>query len=126
MPSWKALLASLSLAAASVWAVESGGSRVASLRREMAALDAAGRAEGESFLKTLRGDHADRQIEHFDRRRELALQQARARRDQLLGVFGLVGAALLLAASSVVRRIRAEVEAGPQPGATGDPDRPAP
>jgi hypothetical protein len=113
MPSWKAFLPSLLLAAASLWAVQSGGARVESLRAEMAALDAAGRAEGESFLKTLEGDHADRQLAHFDRRRELALQQARARRDELLGVFGLVGSALLLAGGALLRRIRAEVEAGP-------------
>jgi len=109
---WKAVLVSLPVALAGGWAVVSGGVRIDGLRREMARLEAAGRAEGESYLKTLEGAHADRQLEVFDRRRELALDLARARRDQLLGVLGLVAAALLYAGVVVVRRIAREVEEG--------------
>jgi len=109
MPSAKALLVSLPVALAGAWALGSGTMRVEELRREMSRLDAASRAEGESFLKTFEGAHADRQIQHFDERRRLALQQARARRDQLLGLLGLAGAALLLAGVTIVGRIGAEV-----------------
>lgn len=100
---------SLPVALAGAWALASGTLRVDELRGEMSRLDAAGRAEGESFLKTLEGAHADRQLQHFDARRRLALQQARARRDQLLGVLGLVAAALLFAGVTVVGRIGTEV-----------------
>jgi len=109
MPSAKALLVSLPVALAGAWALGSGTMRVEELRREMSRLDAAGRAEGESFLKTFEGAHADRQLQHFDARRRLALEQARARRDQLLGLLGLVAAALLLAGVTIVGRIGAEV-----------------
>jgi hypothetical protein len=121
---WKALLVSLPVALASGWALASASSRLEGLRAEMARLEEAGRAEGESFVKTLEGAHAERQLEHFDRRRHLALEQARARRDQLLGVLGLVAAALLFAATRVIRRIGAEVaeerqRAAGEPGSDG-------
>ncbi|MBI5070137.1 MAG: hypothetical protein HZB56_18025 [Deltaproteobacteria bacterium] len=100
---------SLPVALAGAWALASGTMRVEELRREMSRIDAAGRAEGESFLKTFEGAHADKQLQHFDERRRLALEQARARRDQLLGVLGLVASALLLAGITIVGRIGAEV-----------------
>ena len=109
MFSWKSFLVALPVALAGAWGVVDGGERVAAARAEMAREAAAGRAEGESFLKTLEGAHADRQIEAFDRRRALALDLARARRDQLLGLLGLVAAGLLGAGVSVVRRIAREV-----------------
>ena len=107
---WKALLVSLPVALAGGWALASASARLEELRAEMARLEAAGRAEGESFVRTLEGAHAERQLEHFDRRRALALEQARARRDQVLGVLGLVAAALLFAGARAVRRIGAEVD----------------
>lgn len=107
---WKALLVSLPVAFASGWALANASARLEALRGEMARLEAAGRAEGESFVRTLEGAHAERQLEHFDRRRLLALDQARARRDQLLGFLGLVGAALLFAGVRAFRRIGAEVD----------------
>ena len=109
MFSWKSFLVALPVALAGAWGVVDGGARVTAARAEMAREAAAGRAEGESFLKTLEGAHADRQIEAFDRRRALALDLARARRDQLLGLLGLVAAGLLGAGVSVVRRIAREV-----------------
>jgi hypothetical protein len=107
---WKALLVSMPVALAGGWALASASARLQDLRGEMARLEAAGRAEGESFVRTLEGAHAERQLEHFDRRRALALELARARRDQLLGVLGLVGAALLFAGARAIRRIGAEVD----------------
>ncbi len=131
MPPRKALLVAVPLALASVWGVVSGAERLASLRGEMARLEAAGRAEGESFVKTLRGAHADRQLEAFDRRRALALEAARARRDQLLGYLGLAAAALFLAGAAAVRRVAREVaedrrlvSGPPDDGGRPPPDRP--
>jgi hypothetical protein len=112
MISWKAVLVALPVALAGGWGVVSGQSRLERARQEMAQLEVAGRFEGESFMKTLQGAHADRQLEVFDRRRQLALELARARRDQMLGVLGMVASALLLAAASVIRRIAAEVAEG--------------
>src|SRR5512147_3283001 len=116
----KALLVSLPLALGSGWALVSGSSRLEALRAEMARLEEAGRVEGESYVQTLEGAHADRQLEHFDRRRQLALEQAAARRDLMLGVLGLVGAALVLAGGRVLGRIAAEVEEERR-GISGDP-----
>jgi HAMP domain-containing protein len=125
MISWKAFLVAFPVAVAGAWGVASGQSRLESARQEMARLEVAGRFEGESFMKTLQGAHADRQLEVFDRRRELALELARARRDQMLGVLALVASALLLAAASVIRRIAAEVAEGSRlvSGRSGDGDR---
>jgi hypothetical protein len=109
MLSWKALLVALPVALAGAWGLAEGGSRLQATRREMARLEEQGRAEGESFLRTLQGSHAERQLEAFDRRRVLALELARARRDQLLGLLGLVSSGLIAAGGTVVGRIAAEV-----------------
>jgi hypothetical protein len=121
---FKALLVSVPVALAGGYALTSGTTRLEALRGEMARLEAAGRAEGESYVKTLEGAHAERQLEHFDRRRRLALEQARARRDQMLGVLGLAGAALIFAGARLVRRIGAEVsEEQREISGGGDPGR---
>jgi hypothetical protein len=112
MLSWKAVLVALPVALAGGWGVASGSSRLAAGRGEMARLEAAGRAVGDSFVQTLQGSHADRQLELFDRRRALALDLARARRDQMLGALGLAAAALVLAGAAVAGRIAAEVDEG--------------
>lgn len=112
MPPLKAFLVALPVALAGGWGVFHGSSRLAAVRQEMAQVDAQSRAAGESFLKTLQGSHADRQLEALDRRRALALELARARRDQMLGALGLVAAALVLAGAAVARRIAAEVDEG--------------
>jgi len=110
MPPWKALLLSVPLALAGSWAALDAGARLERLRRQMDELATAGRTEGDSYMKTLKGEHADRQLEHFDRRRELALELAHARRDQLLGILAVVGGALVFAGAALARRIGAEVE----------------
>jgi hypothetical protein len=84
--------------------------RVNRHERELAQVAVAGRAAGASFVETLQGEHAERQRLAFDRRRDLALGLAAARRDRLLGVLGVAGAGLLGAALSVMSRISAEVE----------------
>jgi hypothetical protein len=109
MLSWKAFLVSLPLALAGGYGLVSGGLRLSAARAEMARQAAAVRSEGESYMKTLEGTHADRQLEAFDRRRALALDLARARRDQLLGLLGLVAAVLAALAVTVVRRIGREI-----------------
>ncbi len=101
--------------------------RVQDGERELAALAVAGEAEGQSFVATLRGEHAERQQLAFDRRRALALSLAAARRDRLLGILVLAAAGLGAGALSVMARIAAEVEEDrqhlrAQPGQRG-PDR---
>lgn len=84
--------------------------RVNRLEVELATLATEGRAAGASFVETLQGEHAERQRALFDRRRDLALELAAARRDRLLGFLGVAGAGLGGAALSVMSRISAEVE----------------
>jgi hypothetical protein len=98
------------IAAAGLALTVHGTFRVNALERELAATSAEGKAAGESFVATLRGEHAERQKLLFERRREVAIDLAAARRDRLLG-FLLTGAAGLAgAALSVMSRIAAEVE----------------
>jgi hypothetical protein len=84
--------------------------RVNGLSSELATLGAAGRAEGQSFVETLQGEHAERQRVTYDRRRAIALSLAAARRDRLLGLVLTAAAGLAGAALSVMARIAAEVE----------------
>jgi hypothetical protein len=84
--------------------------RVTSLEARLAALATEGRAAGASFVETLQGEHAERQQALFDRRRDLALELAAARRDRLLGFLAVAGAGLAGSALSVMSRIAAEVE----------------
>ncbi len=84
--------------------------RVRSLEGELQALAATAKTEGDSFLATLQGEHAERQRVAFVRRREVALALAAARRDRLLGVLGVAGAGLLAGALFVMSRIAAEIE----------------
>jgi hypothetical protein len=84
--------------------------RVNRLERDLATVAVEGRAAGASFVETLQGEHAERQRLAFDRRRDLALRLAAARRDRLLGVLGVAAAGLVAVALSVMSRISAEVE----------------
>jgi hypothetical protein len=84
--------------------------RVNRLDRELAALASEGQSAGASFVETLQGDWAERQRVAFDRRRELALDLAAARRDRLLGVLAVATAGLAGAALTVLSRIAAEIE----------------
>ncbi len=84
--------------------------RVRALEAELQSARVAGQAEGASFVETLRGEHAERQRLAFDRRRDVALALAAARRDRLLGVLVIAGAALVLGGGRVLSRLAAEVE----------------
>ncbi len=84
--------------------------RVNRLERQLAALASEGQSAGASFVETLQGDWAERQRVAFDRRRELALDLAAARRDRLLAVVAVAAAGLAGAALNVLSRISAEIE----------------
>ncbi len=101
--------------------------RVAEGERRLAELSDAGRAAGESFVETLRGEHAERQWLAFDQRRAVALSLAAARRDRLLGLLAAAAAALLAGSLSVLSRMSAEVEEDRRHVAGGgDPSPPDP
>ncbi len=103
-----ALLCAVALAGL---AVAVGASlRVQALDAELQAARATGQAEGASFVETLRGEHAERQRLAFDRRREVALGLASARRDRLLGALAIAGVALVFGARRVLSRLAAEVD----------------
>jgi hypothetical protein len=101
----------LPLAVAGIGLAVHAGTRVHALEVELAETARAGREAGQSFVETLRGEHAERQRIAFDRRRVVALELAAARRDRLLGVLGAAGAALLAGGLVLLGRIAAEVEA---------------
>lgn len=84
--------------------------RTSDLEREVASAASAGEAAGASFVETLQGEHAERQRLALDRRRELAMELAAARRDRLLGFLAVAAAGLTGSALSVMSRISAEVE----------------
>jgi hypothetical protein len=84
--------------------------RIRDHERGLAEAATAGRAAGASFVETLRGEHAERQQLAFERRRGLAHHLAAARRDRLLGLAVVAGAALAAAGLRVLARIAAEVE----------------
>jgi hypothetical protein len=84
--------------------------RVNGLERELAALGTEGKAAGASFVQTLQGDFAERQRAAYDRRREIAIDLATARRNRLLGILGVGAAGLVGAALSVMSRIAADIE----------------
>lgn len=100
--------------------------RVRTLDAEVQAARKTGQAEGASFVETLRGEHAERQRLALDRRRDVALALARARRDRLLGALAIAGAALVYAGGRVLSRLAAEVEEDRRhigPAAERGPDR---
>jgi hypothetical protein len=84
--------------------------RVNALERDLSAVATEGRAAGASFVQTLQGEHAERQQAAFERRRLLAIELARARRNRLLGALGVGAAGLVAAALSVMSRIAADIE----------------
>ncbi len=84
--------------------------RVNGLQRQLEALAQEGQSAGASFVETLQGGFAERQRLAFDRRRELALDLAAARRDRLLGVLAVAASGLAGATLSVLSRISAEIE----------------
>ena len=110
MPRTKTALLCLTVALAGVGVAVDASLRVASRERDLAALAAASKAEGDSFVDTLQGEHAERQRLALDERRSLALALAAARRDRLLGGLAAVAAVLVLSATRVLSRIATEVE----------------
>lgn len=104
------LLVTLPLALGGLGVATHATFRVRELDEELRALASQGKAAGDSFVATLKGEHAERQRVAFDRRRDIALQLAKARRNRLLGLLGVAAAGLGGAALSVMSRIAAEVE----------------
>lgn len=84
--------------------------RLDALEHELAETARVSRSAGASFVRTLRGTHAERQRLAFERRRRVALDLAAARRDRLLGFLAVAGAGLGAAALSVMSKIAAEIE----------------
>ena len=84
--------------------------RVHEGERRLAELGAAGRAAGESFVETLKGEQAERQWLAYDERRAVALSLAVARRDRLLGILAAGSAALAAVGLRALSKIAAEVE----------------
>ncbi len=83
--------------------------RVAQARRDLAALARTSAFEGRAFAETLRGAHAERQLEALDARRALARKLAAARRDRLLGVIALLGAVVVGAGLRSLARMAEEI-----------------
>jgi hypothetical protein len=109
MISRKALLVSLPVALAGGAVALTSTQRVEWLRGELRAATTQGKREGESFVATLRGSHAERELEALDRRRAIAAELAAAYRNRLLGLLALVAAALLFAGAQAAARISAEL-----------------
>jgi hypothetical protein len=106
----KILLVCGPLAAAGLGLALHGTLRVQAGERALVQAQSDAERAGTSFVKTLRGDDAERQRLAFERRREAALGLAAARRDRLLGFLLTAGAGLLGAGLSVLSQIAAEVE----------------
>jgi hypothetical protein len=98
------------LAALGLAAAVTGTVRVGRAHRDLAALAETSAFEGRAFAETLKGAHAQRQLEALDARRDLARQLAAARRDRLLGVILLVGAVLAALGLRAFGRMAAEIE----------------
>jgi hypothetical protein len=97
------------LAALGLAAVLSGTLRIARAQRELAALAETSAFEGRAFAETLRGAHAERQLEALDRRRALARELATARRNRVLGVVVLAGTAILALGLRAFARMAEEI-----------------
>jgi hypothetical protein len=100
----------LPFAIAGAWAVVDATGQIDALKEELAREEETGRSEGASFVETLQGSHAERQFKAFDRRREIAVQLTRLRRNRFVGLFAVAFAGLGLATATVLRRIATELE----------------
>lgn len=105
----KAILVSLPLVAGGGLFMANGHARLTALRAELAAVDAQGRAEADSYVRTLQGAHAQRELEHLTHRHEVALRLAAARRDRLLGFLGVMGGVLAFLGVRIAQRIASEI-----------------
>jgi hypothetical protein len=110
MISGKALLVAVPLAVAGGLLASTSSLRVGELLQEIATLDAEEKREGASFVSTLQGAHAERQLQLLTRRHDAALRLATARRNRLLGVLLVLAAALAYGAVRVAQKVAAEVE----------------
>jgi hypothetical protein len=106
----KAAIVFVPIAVAGAWAVVDATGEIDALKEDLARQEETGRSEGASFVETLQGSHAERQFKAFDRRREVAVQLTRHRRNRFLGLFAIAFACLGLATAFVLRRIAAELE----------------
>lgn len=106
----KALLLAFPLAAGGGWLVHSSSGRIGDLRAELLRLDGEVRDEGASYLRTLQGSHAQRQLDALSRRRAAALDLAAARRDRLLGGLLLGFAAVVFFSVRAAGRIARDLE----------------
>ena len=97
-----ALAAGVGLVAQSTW-------RIHDLDERSAGLAEAGRVAGDSFVETLQGEHASKLFEAFDRRRQVALARADARRNRLFGVLLAVAGGIGLATGRAFRQIADEI-----------------
>lgn len=103
-------LVSLLLLAGGVALVWRATVALGALERESDRLGAEGREAGRSFVETLQGEHATRQLEAFDRRLSVAIERASVRRTRLYGVLAIVAGALGLLAARGLARIADEIE----------------
>ncbi len=103
------LLVCAPLAALGLVVAVHGSWRVSQARRELAALAETSAFEGRAFAETLRGAHAERQLEALDARRRLARKLVAARRDRLLGVILLVGSVVVGAGLRTLARMAEEI-----------------
>jgi hypothetical protein len=100
---WKVLVVCVPLAGGGGWFALDAS-------RQLAQADEAGRVAGESYVRTLQGAHAERQLEELDHRRALARELFVARRNRVIGLLA-VGAAVLVGWGAVVLgRISTEVD----------------
>ena len=97
--------------------------RAAALSQELAEVDARGRAEGASYLRTLQGSHAELHLDLLTRRHDVAVRLAQARRDRWLGGLAALGGVLAYAFVRAAQRIAGEVEEArePRPPGPGGP-----
>jgi hypothetical protein len=104
-----ALLVALPLAVPSAWLVVHSGSRVAELRETLAQTESAGQ-DASAAVGRLEPHAVEDQLAAFDRRRAVARELVRARRNRVIGVIGVAAAALAFGAVTVARRISAELQ----------------
>ncbi len=119
----KAAIVFVPIAIAGAWAVVDATREIDGLKEELAREEETGRSEGASFVETLQGSHAEKQFKAFDRRREIAVQLTRQRRNRFIGLFALAFAGLGLATATVLRRIAAELEEDRRYIQDGNPPR---
>jgi hypothetical protein len=105
----KAIYLSLPIALLGVGVVGHSTWRIQGMTEELEKAEATGRAEGAEFVATLRGAHAERQLQAYDDRRSLAMGIGAARRNRFVGIFMVAAAGLLALGLKVLSSISSEV-----------------